>query len=160
MYKLIDLLWSLTIMWKSVKKRYYFCAFSFVGKNVHYAHPILTTLKRCCLGPHLSPIFGNTLLLLWALRTATDCILLHDFESDSVKWKIIWRKSSMKFFLNLFQLISDEDSLIQERSANLLKYLRQLLDANRQIWRNSSKVNSFSSFWFFIYWENFLFFSF
>jgi hypothetical protein len=39
----------------------------------------------------------------------------------------------MKFFLNLFQLISDEDSLIQERSANLLKYLRQLLDANQQI---------------------------
>jgi len=39
----------------------------------------------------------------------------------------------MKSFLNLFQLISDEDSLIQERSANLLKYLRQLLDANRQI---------------------------
>jgi hypothetical protein len=39
----------------------------------------------------------------------------------------------MKFFLNLFQLISDEGSLIQERSANLLKYLRQILDSNRQI---------------------------
>jgi hypothetical protein len=52
----------------------------------------------------------------------------------------------MKFFLNLFQLISDEDSLIQERSANLLKNLQQLVDANRQISQNSSKANSFSSF--------------
>jgi hypothetical protein len=39
----------------------------------------------------------------------------------------------MKSLLNLFQLISDEDSLIQERLANVLKNLRQLLDANRQI---------------------------
>jgi hypothetical protein len=38
----------------------------------------------------------------------------------------------MKFFSNLFQLIFDEDSLIQERSANVLKiYDNYLMPINK-----------------------------